>query len=99
MKYTIKKHYKGIIISGEQVDFAAGESFDFSDDFIVKDNMLICRIDSEFFKEYFADDYEELDSDTSIADIDSDTSIAEEIAVASDTLTQLSMTLDSLEAI
>ena len=99
MKYTIKKPYNGTIVSGDQVDFAAGEVFDSSEDFIIKGDMLICRIDSEFFKEYFAEEDIVVDSDTSVVAIDSDTSIAEEIAVASDTLTQLSMTMDSLEAI
>ena len=90
MKYIIKKPYKGIVISGQQVDFAADEVFDSSEDFIVKGDLLVCRIDSDFFKEYF--------SEEDIV-VDSDTSVAEEIAVASDTLTQLAMTLDSLEAI
>ena len=90
MKYIIKKPYKGIVISGQQVDFPADEVFDSSEDFIVKGNLLVCRIDSDFFKEYF--------SEEDIV-VDSDTSVAEEIAVASDTLTQLAMTLDSLEAI
>lgn len=99
MKYLIKKPYKGIILSGDRVDFTAGEVFDFSDDFIVKGNLLICRINSDFFTEYFIEEDISVDSDTSVATIDSDTSIAEEIAVASDTLTQLAMTMDSLEAI
>ena len=45
MKYIIKKPYKGIIVSGQQVDFAVGEVFDSSDDFIVKGDLLVCRID------------------------------------------------------
>ena len=45
MKYIIKKPYKGIVISGQQVDFAADEVFDSSEDFIVKGDLLVCRID------------------------------------------------------
>ena len=89
MKYVIKKSYSGPVVSGEHVDFQAGEEFDTFEDFIVKGDMLVCRIDSDFFKKYFSDDY---------VDLDSDTSIAEEISIATDTLTQLAMTMDSLEA-
>ena len=78
MKYTIKKPYNGTIVSGDQVDFAAGEVFDSSEDFIIKGDMLVCRIDSEFFKEYFKN----------ASDIGSDTGIAEEITIASDILAQ-----------
>ena len=87
MKYVLKKPYSGIIVSGEQVALAEGEVFDTFEDFIVKGDLLICRIDSEFAKQHFA----------AVDDVTPDIEIAEEIAVASDTLTQLAMALDNLE--
>ena len=84
MQYVLKMPYSGITVSGEQVDLAEGESLDSFEGFIVKGDLLICRIDSEFAKQYFST-------------VDDVTEIAEEVAVASDTLTQLAYALDSLE--
>ena len=87
MQYVLKKPYRGITISGEQVDLAEAEVFDTFEGFIAKGDLLICRVGSEVAKQYFS----------AVDEVTPDTEIAEEQSVASDTLTQLAMTLDSLE--
>ena len=83
MQYILKKPYSGVIVSGEHVNFSAGDVFDTFDDFIVKDDLTVCRINSQFFKEYFTDE---------LADEVPTYTTAAAVAVASDTLPQLAMT-------